>query len=147
MPEFEQQLAELARLHGLAAEAIRNVIRHIRRVSGARYFYIFITQSSGAQSGTSDGAQRERTLLAFQTADAALAFAQANHSPNDQQARVRMLTSIQLIQAILSHQKITSIFVAEETGEPYKRGQFPTGVRFERADLLQQLQQSSDAAM
>jgi hypothetical protein len=132
----DRQLQALAGEHGCDAAALRELLTALCEQVGADSFYVFWT--TGTASGQS-GAPRQRTLLAFPTADAALAFAQRNQLGAADRPRVRRLSMLQIVQATLREQAITAIlFVADRADQP-PAGRLPPGVRVARADLLRSL--------
>jgi len=132
----DSQLKDLADEQGTSIATVRTVLLALREQLGADRFYIFWVAGAGAAGS---GARRERTLLAFRTADAALAFAQRNQLAGAaSRPRLRRLSILQLVQAMLREPAITALlFVDDEEGLP--AGQLPRGVRIERAAILEQL--------
>jgi hypothetical protein len=118
------------------AEAVRALLASLREQLGADSFYVFWI-SRGATRPPGGG--RQRTLLAFLTADAALAFAQRNRLIADR-PRLRRLSLLQLVLATLREPAILAIlFVADREEQEPLAGQLPQGVRIARADLLRSL--------
>jgi hypothetical protein len=118
------------------AEAVRVLLASLREQLGADSFYVFWI-SGGATRPPGGG--RPRTLLAFLTADAALAFAQRNRLIADR-PRLRRLSLLQLVLATLREPAILAIlFVAEHEEQAHLAGQLPQGLRIARADLLRSL--------
>ncbi len=136
MTQEDRQLAALASAYGATSEALRALLASVRSQAGADHFYIYWTSGGGAAP---PGEQRQRTLLAFPTADAALAFAQRNLLHSAERPRLRRLSILQLIQATLRKPAIAAILFATEQEDQLPPGQFPAGVRVERADLLRLL--------
>jgi hypothetical protein len=132
----DQQLVDLAGEYGATPEALRALLASVRMQAGADHFYVYWTVGGGAKAA---GDQRQRTLLAFPTADAALAFAQRNRLHSTERPRLRRLSLLQLIQATLHKPAIAAILFATEQDEQPPPGQFPAGVRVERADVLRAL--------
>jgi hypothetical protein len=138
-------IAEDEQLHALAAEqqveveALRALLEALRARSGADHFYVFWT-SGGAERR---GPRRERLILAFLTPDAALAFAQRNRLVGAVPVRLRRLSLIQLVRAVLRTPAIVAIVFVGEPEVPMPAGQFPQGVRVERTDLIRQLHTSA----
>src|SRR5262245_4792474 len=135
MEPTDQPIRDFADEHGADAEAVRELLAGLRERAGADHFYVFWTAGGAGKSGA---ARRERTLLAFQTADAALAFAQRNKLYDTGQPRVRRLELIQLVGVVLRAPTIIAIlFVADEGDPELPAGRLPAGVRVERDELLQ----------
>ena len=81
-----------------------------------------------------------RTLLAFPTPDAALAFAQCNGlGQTGEQPRLRRFTLLQLLQAMLREPAIVALILVADDDQPVIAGQLPRGERVERAALLRRL--------
>lgn len=137
--ESEQgQLKELADEQGTSVAALQTLLVALQSQSGAAHFYIFWLTGTAAASPRT---RRQRTLLAFRTPDAALAFVQRNQLMAAAQPRLRRLSILQLVQAMLREPAISAIlFVADEQPDtPLLAGTLPSGIRTERADLLKQL--------
>jgi hypothetical protein len=133
----ETALAAFAAQHGQSIAAARELLHELRARTGADRFYVFWT-SAGSGTGGSTGA-RERTLLAFPTPDAALAFSQRNGLRRDgEQPRLRRFTLLQLIEAVLRQPAIGALILVADD-EPPPAGQLPRGERLERAELLRRL--------
>jgi hypothetical protein len=133
----DKSIRDLADEHGADAAAVRELLAALRKRAGADHFYVFWAAGSAAKSGA---ARRERTLLAFQTPDAALAFAQRNKLHDTGQPRLRRLELIQLVGAALRAPTIIAIlFVADEGDPKLPVGRLPPGLRVARDELLQSL--------
>jgi len=132
----DTQLAAFAAEYETTLEAARALLHELRTQAGAERFYVFWT--TGGSAGASASARR-RTLLAFPTPDAALAFAQRNGlgSPGEL-PRLRRFVLLQLLQAMLREPAITVLILAAED-DPLPAGQLPRGIRIERAELLRRL--------
>jgi hypothetical protein len=123
--------------HGADAVVVCELLSTLRERAGADHFYVFWTAGGAAQT---PGARRERTLLAFQTPDAALAFAQRNRLQHVDRPRLRRLELIHLVGAVLRAPAIVAIlFVGEEDHATLSAGQLPPGVRVARDELLRSL--------
>jgi hypothetical protein len=132
------RLKELADEQGTSVAALQTLLLALQSQTGAAHFYIFWLTGSAAATPR---AQRQRTLLAFRTPDAALAFAQRNQLIAAAQPRLRRLSILQLVQAVLREQAISALlFVADEQADAaLPTGALPPGIRIERAHLLAQL--------
>jgi ABC-type uncharacterized transport system YnjBCD permease subunit len=131
------QIKELADEQGVDAAALHELLATLYAQAGADYFYVFWT--AGKVAGA-PGARRRRTLLAFLTPDAALAFAQRNQLNVADRPRLRRLTLFQFLQAMLREPAITAIlFVADHDDQMLPAGRMPPGVRIERAHMLRSL--------
>ena len=132
----ETELAAFAEQHGQSIAAARALLQELRARAGAERFYVFWTSGGGAPSRAPE---RRRTLLAFATPDAALAFAQRNElGRNGEPPRLRRFTLLQLIAAMLRESAIAALILVVDD-EPAPPGQLPRGVRVERAELLRRL--------
>lgn len=128
-------LADFAAHHSASVAAARQLIAALRAAAGADQLYIF--WNSKHPGGGTGGNSRPRTLLAFRSPDAALAFAQRNRLAAP---RLRRLSLIQLAQAVLREPAIGALLLAEDTdGLDLPAGRLPGGARFERAELLRLL--------
>jgi hypothetical protein len=139
-------IAEFAAAHTTSVAAVRALIELVRAQVGATQFYIFWT--SGGRGGAG-GTGRSRTLLAFRTPDAALAFAQRNHlaSPAER-PRLRRLTLLQLFHAMLQEPAIAALIVAAEAEiQPSAAGQIPTDLRLERSELVRRLRETGETVI
>ena len=135
MEPADKPIQDLADQHGADTAAVRELLARLRERAGADRFYVFWTAGGAAQA---PGARRERTLLAFQTPDAALAFAQRNRLQGADRLRLRRLELIQLVGAALRAPAIAAIlFVGDEDHPALPAGQLPSGVRVARNELLQ----------
>ena len=137
----DKPIQDLADEYGADAAAVRELLAKLRERAGADRFYVFWTAGGAAQA---PGARRERTLLAFQTPDAALAFAQRNSLHDANRPRLRRLELIQLVGAVLRTPAILAIlFVGDEDHPTLPAGHLPPGVRVARDELLRLLQLGS----
>jgi hypothetical protein len=136
----EAELKAFAEDQGVSLESARLVLGWLRAQLEADRFYVFWTTGRGGE-GRSAG--RQRTLLAFLTPDAALTFAQRNQMARAAELpRLRRLTLLQLVQAVLREPAISALLIAKDLeDELIPAGQLPAGVRVERAELLRQLQE------
>jgi hypothetical protein len=136
----DQRIEDLAGAYGVGAAALRALLAALRAQAGAGDFYIF--WASGRAAGA-PGARRARTLLAFTTPDAALAFAQRNRLNVGDRPRLRRLSLLQLVQATLREPAIAAIlFVADRGDGAPTAGSLPAGVRVERGDLIRSLHEA-----
>ena len=137
----DKPIQDLADEHGADTAMVRELLASLRERAGAGYFYVFWTSGGAAQS---TGARRERTLLAFQTPDGALAFVQRNRLLDAGRPRLRRLELVQLVGAALRAPAIAAIlFVGDEDYPTLPAGQLPPGVRVTREELLQSLRLGS----
>lgn len=123
-----------------AAQAAFAAVRARLSAAGvvAQRFYIYRTGDGGVGGG--DGAaipspsERPRLLLAFQSADDALAFAQGGGlgaSP-----RLASLTLSQALAVLIQRPAIGAILIADESDGPARPGRLPSGTRIERDALV-----------
>jgi hypothetical protein len=132
----DAQLAAFAEENETTLEAARALLDELRAQAGAERFYVFWTTGGGAGGRATE---RKRTLLAFPTPDAALAFAQRNGLGSDgERPRLRRFALIQLLQAMLREPAILALLLVADD-EPPPAGQLPHGTRIERAELLRRL--------
>ena len=140
-------IAEFAATHATSVAAVQRLIDSTRDQVGAVQFYIFWT--SGEARGGASNSSRTRTLLAFTTPDAALAFAQRNQLAGPAtRARLRRLTLLHLFQAMLQEPTIIALVITTETAEqPIRAGQLPPGLRLERAELVRRLRETGETVI
>ncbi|KPV50854.1 hypothetical protein SE17_24505, partial [Kouleothrix aurantiaca] len=103
-------------------------------------FYVFWSGGGGgAASGGRTG--RPRTLLAFPSADAALAFAQRNQLAGPAaRPRLRQLALLQLLQVLIGEPAIVALLLASDAApDDLPPGRLPDGLRLERGDVLREL--------
>jgi hypothetical protein len=137
----DQHVEELARNQGVSIGAARALLAKLRAQAGADEFYVFWTAKKSAGAA---GPRRARTLLAFVTPDAALAFAQRNRLNADDLPRLRRLALFQLAQAALREPSIAALLFVAEGGDPaLTAGNLPAGARIEREELLRWLHEPS----
>jgi hypothetical protein len=137
----DKPIQDLADEYGADAAAVRELLATLRERAGAERFYVFWTAAGPAQP---PGARRERTLLAFQTPDTALAFAQRNRLHDANRPRLRRVELIQLVGAALRAPAIVAIlFVGDEDHPTLPAGRLPPGVRVARDELLRSLRLGS----
>jgi hypothetical protein len=137
----DRRIEDLAVTYGVGAPTLRALLATLHDRIGARDFYVFWIAGKASRTPS---ARNTRTLLAFPTPDAALAFAQRNHLNAADLPRVRRLSLIQLVQAVLRESAITAIiFVAEHDDHTSPAGRLPPGLRIERAEILGLLHGSS----
>lgn len=125
-----------------AAEAALAAVSGRLRAAGVggRRLYIFRTGEGGAGGGegaAGEAPSRPRMLLAFQSADAALAFAQ--RAGLGVAPRLVSLTLGQALAAIVQRPALAALLVADEAGAPAPQAGLPPGTRIERAALLELL--------
>lgn len=136
---------DVARQHGYSVVAAQAALAavHARLSEGgvsARRLYIFRTGDGGvggADASPGEATGRPRLLLAFQSADTALAFAQGGGlgaSP-----RLVTLSISQLLAAMVQRPAISALLVADEDDTPARPGHLPPGTRIERAALIELL--------
>jgi hypothetical protein len=137
----DRRIEDLAGAYGVGAHTLRALLATLRNQIGAGDFYVFWTSGKASRAPS---ARNARTLLAFPTPDAALAFAQRNRLNAADLPRVRRLSLVQLVQAVLREPGITAlVFVAEQDDPAPPPGRLPPGQRIEREDILRALRDSS----
>ncbi|PDW01646.1 hypothetical protein [Candidatus Viridilinea mediisalina] len=136
---------EVARQHGYSAEAAHAALEAVRAHLVAAglvptRLYIYRSSDGGLTGAGSLGApplSRPRVLLAFSSADAALAFAQRggiSRSP-----RLVALSLSQALATVLQRPSIAALYLAAEGDYLISPGTLPPGLRIERSDLFQLL--------
>jgi hypothetical protein len=138
----DTDLTTFATTNGTSVAAARGLLNDLRGRVGAGQGYVFWAAGGGGAGGQ---AQRQRTLLAFRTPDAALSFAQRNQlGRGSDQPRLRRLSLLQLLQAVLREPAITALLLVDEAGdEQLPAGRLPPGIRIERAELLRRLHETT----
>lgn len=106
------------------------------RASGAAAAYYVFWFAAPAAAGRPSPPARERTLVAFPTPDAALAFAQrgVRRDPGEP-PRLRRLTLGQLLGAVLREPAIAALLLASEEPPPDEPGLLPAGLRLPRDEI------------
>lgn len=133
----DAQIDALADEHHADRTALRELLSELRDRAGAEAFYIF--WSERGSEGQSGGG-RPRTLVAFASPDAALAFAQRNrmaepgHPP-----RLRRLTLTQLMRVLLREPSVNALLLAAAEEEPPPPGRLPAGVLLAREAAIARL--------
>lgn len=133
---MDDALHTLAAEQGLDLEALRRGLADLRARAGGDAFYIFWTARRG---GRNESSGRERMLLAFPSPDAALAFAQRNRLTQPPDApRLRRLSLVQLLRAMLREPAIATLYLAAETNDLQEcpPGRLPPGLHLSRPELL-----------
>ncbi len=128
-------LAAFASTHAANIAAARSLIADLSNQAGSSRFYVFWVPKGGSANA---GQPRTRTLVAFPSPDAALAFAQRNQLAADR-PRLRQLTLVHLLGAVLSEPAIGALLLARESDEPLPAGRLPTGLHITRAEILARL--------
>lgn len=121
---------------GAAAEAALATLqaRLAERGVQTRHFYGYRTAGNASGAPESGGeARRSRLLLVFQSADAALGFAQRNHLGRS--PRLVTLSLSQALAALLQRPAIQALLIADEPVEDAAPG-LPPGLRLEREALI-----------
>lgn len=136
MATDDGQIEDLAEAHGLRPAALRDLLDELRAATGVSHYYVFWTAGGGAGA---PGAGRSRTLVAFPSPDAALAFAQRHRLARPPEApRLRRLGLTQLLTAMLRAPAIGALLLADETDDAPDAG-LPPGLRLDRDELLRRL--------
>lgn len=133
-------LDAFAAAHAADATAVRNLIASLRDHAGTDRFYVFWSPTRGAAAANPHPTRRPRTLVAFPSPDAALAFAQRNGIATAPRPRLRQLSLLQLLQAVLSEPAIGSLLLADDSDDlPTSAERLPSGIRITRDDLMRRL--------
>jgi hypothetical protein len=101
--------------------------------AGARLFVFRNAEGGGGDGGAALEPPRERTIVAFGSADSALAFAQRNGLGTRPQ--LQGLQIGQLLALMIERPRITTLIIADESDE-IPRGVLPTGLRLDRGTLV-----------
>lgn len=132
-------LAAFARAHAADINAARSLIADLSAQAGAAQFYVFWVARGGSGGA---GQPRSRTLVAFPSPDAALAFAQHNQLTSADRPRLRQLSLVHLLGAVLGEPAIAALLLARESDDAPAPGRLPAGVRISRAEILARLNPS-----
>ncbi|RRR76362.1 MAG: hypothetical protein EI684_03180 [Candidatus Viridilinea halotolerans] len=133
---------EVAMQHGYSSEAAQAALDAVRArlvAAGLAPTRLYIYRSSeggltGSGASEPPPSRRPRLLLAFSSADAALAFAQRggiSRSP-----RLIALSLSQALAAMLQRPSIGALYLATEGDDVITPGTLPPGWRLERTELL-----------
>ncbi|GEM_PF-1486226 len=134
----EAQLVLFAAQHQIDPMVLRELIDDLQEQAGIADFYIFWNRGSGA--GRATPPQRSRKLVAFPSPDTALAFAQCNHLIlPDQPARLRRLTLLQLLRAMVRESRIEGLLLVTAEDANFVSGRLPDGILLMRAATLGRL--------
>jgi hypothetical protein len=130
----------VAQQYGFGAEAAQEALNRIRAQlqhhAGER-FYLYRTGGGGVGAGSPEAPPpRTRTLLAFRSADAALAFAQ--HYGLGAAPRLLTLSLPQLLAVLVQRPTINALLITTDQEQGATNG-LPDGLRIERETLLAQL--------
>lgn len=133
----------VARQQGYSAEAAQAALSFVRSrlVEGGvqtQRFYIYRTGDGGVGGGEGapgEASGRPRQLLAFQSPDTALAFAQ--RSGLGASTRLIGLSLGQILAALIQRPSIAALLVADELDAPAAPGLLPPGVRVERSAVIE----------
>ncbi len=132
-----------ARQQGYSAHAAQAALeavyaRLVERQVAVQRFYIYRTSDGGGGEGqASESTMRQRVLLAFQSADTALAFAQSaslGSSP-----RLIALSLDQALAVLIQRPTISALLIAAEDDYTVAVNTLPSGLRIERASLIELL--------
>jgi hypothetical protein len=134
-PHTAQAIFEsiIQQLHTRSVQGIDSLTATLRPPS----FYVYRTGGSGVSGNGKSG--RPRLLLAFPSADAALAFAQ--HNRLGPTPRLLGMSIAQLLATLVQRATIEAILFADEPLETLLAGQLPSGLRIERTTLLEMLRE------
>jgi hypothetical protein len=128
-------LVEAARGQGLEPERALAMLTALWRSLGEGAYYVY--RSEAATGGKSASTRTDRQILAFASADAALAFAQRN-APTAR-VRLRGLSVAQLLTLMLHEPSITAVLFVADNAPEASLGKLPRGLRVERDRVLQLL--------
>jgi hypothetical protein len=105
------------------------------RAAGASTAY-YVYRFSAGTGGGAPTPGRERTLVAFPSPDAALAFAQrgVRRDPGAP-PRLRRLSLVQLLGAVLREPAIAALLLVAEDAQPAP-GRLPPGLHLAREEIL-----------
>lgn len=134
---------QIAQRHGFSSRAAHEAFDGIdkklaiQQHSTNTVFYIYRTEGKGGQ-GDSGGGDRLRLLLAFPSADGALAFAQRRRLAST--PRLSRLSVAQLLTILIHQPTISTIIFVDESVEGMSGQHLPPGLRLDRTTLLAMLQ-------
>lgn len=133
---------EVARQHGYSPEAAYAAMEGVQaRMAAAGLpmgqLYIYRTGGSAGAGGGAATPGRPRLLLAFPSADVALAFAQ--HSGLGRSPRLIALSLSQALAALLQRPSIGALYLVAEGDHELAPAALPPGLRLERSTLLELL--------
>jgi hypothetical protein len=132
----------VAQQHGFPAAAAQAALEQVTalvREQGTLTTHFYLYRTAGGALGGTAGAPppaRPRTLLAFTSADAALAFAQ--HHGLGLAPRLLVVTLPQLLAVLIQRPTISSLLIATKQARTAADG-LPEGIRMTRDTLLAQL--------
>lgn len=131
-----------AQHHGFSSQIARTALDSVSsRLSELGYaadaaFYVY--RIGGNTTGASGGSGRPRLLLAFASADSALAFAQRNSLGAT--PRLLRMSIAQLLAILLQRPSIGALLFVTELAEVPPGRQLPPGFHLDRMVLLDMLQ-------
>jgi hypothetical protein len=133
----------IAQQHGFAKPRARTALHAAHRqlaergYSQRRHFYLYRTSPPGAVGGASSG-ERPRRVLAFATADTALAFAQ--HNQLRPTPRLLRASLGQLLAVLVQRPTIQMVLFVAEPLSIRAPGTLPAGFALERAAVVHMLE-------
>lgn len=137
MPEVKP-IDALAAEYQLQVLALQALLDDLMQRSGASAFYIF-WNTTAAGGSAPPPSTKPRTLVAFASPDAALAFAQRNRMADaGRPPRLRRLTLVQLIRALLREPAIEALLLADPEQDSVL-GQLPPGIVLPQHELRHRL--------
>lgn len=140
---------DTARHHGYQPHSARRALEQVaawlnerfpcqQQAPETRAYYIFRSGSQAAESdATTTPPPRPRTLLAFTSADAALAFAQ--QATLTVSPRLLRMSLPRLLAALIQRPAITALLVVDDLDEHRTTTGLPDGFRLARGTLLELL--------
>lgn len=134
----ERAFRAAAAQQGYDSEAVAAALAELRRQLGRNTFYVYRGGGGKGEGGAGDAPRgKQRTIVAFPSGDAALAFAQRNALGSS--PRLQRLGLPRLLLALFQQASLEAVlFVADEAAEP-PPGRLPAGFRLQRAELLRSL--------
>jgi hypothetical protein len=134
----ERAFRAAAGQQGYDAAAVDAALAGLRQQLRRDTFYVYRGGAGKGEGGAGDAPSgKPRTIVAFPSGDAALAFAQRNAL--GPAPRLQRLGLPRLLLALLQQASLEAVlFVADEAAEP-PTGRLPAGIRLQRADLLKSL--------
>jgi hypothetical protein len=105
------------------------------------WFYVYWLARSQAGSAQRPSTSSGRTIVAFATADSAMAFARRNRFDlNHQSSHLQQISLPRLLLLLFNDAAIHAVLLVPDSDPPERAGVYPDGIRLERAALLRQLE-------
>jgi hypothetical protein len=136
----ELVLEEAARQRGQSGAAALTLLHGLHARLGHASYYVYRTERAAGAAGGASG--RQRTLVAFPSGDAALAFAQRNRLGAT--PRLQRLSLARLLAALFQQHDLAAVLFVGEPPDDLAAGRLPEGLRLERAAALAALERGGE---